>query len=103
LANNSITSICAGSTAAMQSSTAAHGTGHPPSGYSSSSCNSSGSLGFRLSGLSSWLVGLQVLRLPGNQLRDLAGLEGCSSLTQLDVSRNQLTCLRVRVYDMQAS
>jgi Leucine-rich repeat (LRR) protein len=46
--------------------------------------------------LASWLVCLQVLRLPGNQLRDLAGLQGCSSLRQLDVSRNKLTCLLVR-------
>jgi hypothetical protein len=46
--------------------------------------------------LASWLVCLQVLRLPGNQLRNLAGLQGCSSLRQLDVSRNKLTCLQVR-------
>jgi hypothetical protein len=45
--------------------------------------------------ISSWLPGLQVLRLSGNQLQDLCGLEGCTNLRVLEVSRNQLTDLQV--------
>lgn len=100
LANNSITSICA-SSAAQHSSSSAHGAGPTLSRSNTtttSSSSSRGPPGSMLPGLSSWLVGLQTLRLPGNQLQDLTGLEGCSNLTKLDVSRNQLTCLQVRTY-----
>jgi hypothetical protein len=46
-------------------------------------------------GLSSWLVSLTELKLSGNLLADLSGLQGCSCLRVLDASRNNLTGLQV--------
>eukprot|EP00775_Hariotina_reticulata_P009347 gene9347-9510_t len=45
-------------------------------------------------GLSSFLVALTELKLSGNLLSDLSGLQGCSCLRVLDVSRNKLSCLQ---------
>jgi Leucine-rich repeat (LRR) protein len=82
LANNQLSTL-------LLSSSSGSYHGGPPSQQISSSSSST----LQLAG---WLVCLEVLRLPGNQLRDLAGLQGCSSLRQLDVSRNKLTRLQVR-------
>jgi hypothetical protein len=46
--------------------------------------------------VAAWLPGLAVLRLSGNTLRGLSGLQGLSSLRHLEVSRNRLTSLEVR-------
>lgn len=77
---------------AVEHSTSSNGS----NGDSSSSSGSRQSSLRRLHhSISSWLPGLQVLRLSGNQLQDLCGLEGCTNLRVLDVSRNQLTDLQV--------
>jgi Leucine-rich repeat (LRR) protein len=89
LTNNQLTSIVCSSSSPAHSREPAHAT-------SSSSCGSSAPVRCStLQGLSSWLLGLQTLKLCGNQLRDLCGLESCCSLRALDVSRNQLTDLQV--------
>jgi len=109
LTSNHITSLCSCAVllSPMQQATAtACNTCSSHNGTSSSSSSSSGggsgSSGSCVPGtmlLSSWLPCLQVLRLSGNQLCSLAGLQGCSSVRTLDVSRNHLTDLQVRAHN----
>lgn len=75
---NQLTSICSG-----------------VGGPSSSSSSDWRLAGWSAQGLSLWLPGLQTLQLSGNQLSDLHGLQGCSNLRVLDVSRNHLTDVQV--------
>lgn len=107
LTSNHLTSLCGSCSAAPVQATPSHcsatgvetkaSNGGSSNGGSTrdSSCSRPGSRVGLHHSISSWLPALQVLRLSGNQLQDLCGLEGCLNLRVLDVSRNQLTCLQV--------
>lgn len=73
---------------------AATGTARPPAGAAAAGTASVGPAA-AVCGLSSYAPNLRVLRLAGNQLTDLNGLEGCRGLSHLDVGRNKLTSLQV--------
>jgi Leucine-rich repeat (LRR) protein len=90
LTNNQLTSICSGLSGPSSSSSVVSGAGQAGGN------NGWRVAGWRDQGLSLWLPGLQTLLLSGNQLPDLNGLQGCSNLRVLDVSRNHLTDVQVR-------
>lgn len=83
LANNELTSLML---------EAASASSPPPTAGDNSASSSVPTV---VCALSSYLPNLQVLSIPGNQLSNLSGLEGCRSLRQLDISRNKLTNLQV--------
>lgn len=103
LANNQLTSLCGQIGASTCHDQLANTRGPVACSSSNSGADDSNNSAHIAAGsapqqLSSWLPCLQVLRVSGNQLCDLSGLQNCSHLQLLDVSRNKLTSLQVGRY-----